>query len=133
MRMKALCLFCLLAGLAIAVTGLAQEGHPMVGTWYGDWGSTPTQRNQFTIVMSWDGKKISGTMNPGPDSVPIKVATLDSSNWTAHIEFDAKDKTGNPVHIVADGKLDNIGMFNRTLSGTWNQGATKADFKLKRE
>ena len=38
MRLKAACLFCLLVGLSITVAGLAQEGHPLVGTWYGDWG-----------------------------------------------------------------------------------------------
>jgi hypothetical protein len=133
MRVKATCLFCFLAGLAIAVAGLAQEGHPLVGTWYGDWGPTPTERNQIIIVMSWDGKKISGTINPGPDAIPLKVATLDSTKWTVRIEADTKDKSGNPVHIVADGKLENIGSYNRTLAGTWNHGATKADFKIKRE
>ena len=131
MRLKSACC-CLLAAAAIAVTAAAQEGHPVVGTWYGDWGPSPTERNQLTIVMSWDGKKISGTINPGPDAIAIKDATLDSGKWTLHIEADGKDKSGNPVPIVADGKLEDIGSYNRTLSGTWSQGATKGAFKIKR-
>lgn len=67
---------------AIALTSslqvVAQEGHPLKGTWYGDFGSTPTgPRRDLTVVMNWDGKIISGTVNPGKNAVPIKTATLD--------------------------------------------------------
>src|SRR6266581_1035616 len=99
MRLKAACLFCFLGGFVMVVAAFAQEGHPLVGTWYGDWGPTPTHRNQITLVMSWDGKNISGTINPGPDSIPIQAATLDSTKWTVHIEADAKDNEGNTVHF----------------------------------
>jgi hypothetical protein len=117
----------------LAVSAAAQEGHPLVGTWYGDWGPSKTDRNDVTVVMSWDGKNITGVINPGPDAVPIKVATLDSSKWTVHLEADAKDKSGNLVHFVVDGKLENLGSPNRTLSGTWNHGTVKGDFKITRD
>src|SRR5262245_57024510 len=42
--------------LSALVPLFAQEGHPLTGTWSGDWGPTPTQRNHVTLVMSWDGK-----------------------------------------------------------------------------
>ena len=55
-------------GWVIAILPLlAQEGHPLTGTWAGDWGPTITQRTHLTLVMNWDGKNISGTINPGPD------------------------------------------------------------------
>jgi len=133
MRVRAALVLCLLTGLALARVAFAQEGHPLVGTWYGDWGTSPTQRTQITVVMTWDGKNISGIIDPGPDAYPIKTATLDSTKWILHLEADSKDRSGNPVHIVADGKLENIGSYNRTLTGTWNQGTTKADFKLRRD
>ena len=41
-----------------------------------------------------------------------------SLNWTVHFEADAKDGS----HIVIDGKLDNIGSYNRTITGTWTEG-----------
>ena len=47
-----------------------------------------------------------------------------------HFEADAKDKAGNPVHVVADGKLENIGSYNRTITGTWTEGDAKGDFKI---
>lgn len=133
MRLKAAFVFCLVAGLFATVVGFAQEGHPLTGVWYGDWGPNATQRNHLTIQMQWDGKAVSGIVNPGPDPYPLKVVTLDSSKWTVHIEADGKDEKGSPAHFVADGKLENIGSYNRTITGTWNFGTTKATFKLRRD
>ena len=120
---------------ALAAVAIAQEGHPLVGTWYGDWGPSRQERHDVTIVMTWDGKSIGGTIDPGPDAVPFKTATLDSSTWTVHIEAERAAKgTGAPaVRYVIDGKLANLGSYNRTLTGTWTSGATKSDFKLTRD
>jgi hypothetical protein len=123
----------LLVVACLAVGAEAQEGHPLVGSWYGTWGASASQRNDVTIVMSWDGKNISGMINPGPDAVPFKVATLDSSKWTVHIEAEGKDRAGSIVRYTIDGKLENIGSYNRTLTGTWIQGSVKGDFKIGRE
>jgi len=124
-----------LTALAVlsAIPMAAQEGHPLVGTWSGEWGPSPTHRNHITIVMSWDGKNISGTINPGPDNIPLKTATLDSTKWTVHFEFEAKSPKGEMLKYVADGKLENIGSHNRTLTGTWSHGAVKGDFKITRD
>jgi hypothetical protein len=112
---------------------MAQEGHPLTGVWFGDWGPSATHRNQITVVLSWDGKAITGLVNPGPDSVPLKVATLDSTKWMVHLEAETKDQKGNMVRFMADGKLENIGAYNRTLKGTWNHGNVKGDFMLQRD
>jgi hypothetical protein len=120
--------------LSVAASVLAQEGHPLVGTWYGDWGSSPQQRNDVTMVMTWDGKTIGGTIDPGPNAVPFKSATLDSSTWSVHIEAERAAKGNAPaVRYVIDGKISNLGSYNRTLSGTWTQDSTKGDFKLTRD
>ncbi len=120
--------------LPFAAAIFAQEGHPLVGTWYGDWGPTPQQRHDVTIVMTWDGKSIGGTIDPGPDAVSFKTATLDSSGWTVHIEAERPAKGATAaVRYVIDGKLANLGSYNRTLSGTWTDGASKGDFKLTRD
>ena len=120
--------------LVLAASAVAQEGHPLVGTWYGDWGPSPQERHDVTVVMTWDGKKIGGTIDPGPDEIPFKTATLDSSAWTVHIEAErpASAKTA-ALHCVIDGKLANLGSYNRTLTGTWTQGTTKGEFTLTRE
>lgn len=123
---------CLLACVGVVAPGFAQQGHPLTGTWNGDWGTSPTQRTQMTIVMTWDGKETKGTINPGPDSAPVSVF-LDVINWTVRIETDMKDSAGKPVHVLAEGKMDDIGNYHRTISGTWKQGATNGTFKLTRD
>lgn len=136
MRAKILCFVCVWACLTIpTMTGaLAQEGHPLIGTWSGEWGPSATQRNPVLIVMEWKTTTLSGVINPGyPDEAPIRVGTLDSTKWTVHLEADSKDERGNAVKVVVDGKLENIGSLNRTLTGTWTRGSTKGNFKLTRE
>jgi len=116
-----------MACLAIYLPIFAQQGHPLTGTWSGTWGTTPAQRNQVTIVMNWDGKNVTGLINPGPDSIPLSSVSVDYSRWTVHIEANGKDR------IVAEGKLEDLGSYHRTITGTWAQGTTKADFKVTRD
>ena len=133
MRRLAFFLGCLWACLGVAVSGFAQQGHPLTGTWSGDWGSTATQRTQVTFVMNWDGKQVTGIINPGPDSIPIASVFVDVATWTIRIEADTKDKSGSAVHIAAEGKLEDIGSYHRTITGTWRQGTAKGDFKITRD
>ena len=123
---------CVLAFLSVA-SGLAQQGHPLTGTWSGDWGPSATQRNQITLVMNWDGKNVTGIINPGPDSAPLTSVFLDVTNWTVRIEADAKDKAGKAVHIAAEGKLEDLASYHRTIRGTWHQGSANGDFRLTRD
>jgi hypothetical protein len=122
-----------LAILLIAATALAQEGHPLTGTWSGDWGATATQRNHLTLVLSWDGKNVTGTINPGPDAVQLGSVFLDVTNWTVRIEADGKDQAGKVVHISAEGKIEDLSSAHRKLAGTWSQGSSKGDFRLVRD
>jgi hypothetical protein len=126
-RIKILPALLLLAASVIAPQSHAQQGHPLTGTWSGDWATSPTARTQITFVMTWDGKKISGLINPGPDSIPLTSVFLDVTNWTVRIEASAKDK------ITAEGRLDDLGSYHRTIKGTWHQGSTTGDFRLTRD
>ena len=171
-------LLCLLTFLAITASALAQEGHPLKGTWLGDWGPTKTQRTPVFIILDWDGKAITGTINPGPDGIPLQKASLEiqkgapvqpaaappaagrgggappqgaaapavgtnqrgaggppptPDTWLVHLEADGKDQAGKAAHIVIDGKIENLGLYNRYIVGTWTQGTTKGDFKITRQ
>jgi hypothetical protein len=112
-----------------AVAFWAQEGHPLTGSWHGEWHPAAGQKIPVLIYMKWNSKAVEGTINPGPKAAPLKVANLDASNWTVHLEADTKEQK----HIVIDGKLDNIGSYNRTITGTWAQGDVKGDLKLTRD
>ena len=56
----------LLIFLGVAAPNFGQQGHPLTGTWNGDYGTNPTQRTPITIVMTWDGKEVKGIANPAP-------------------------------------------------------------------
>jgi hypothetical protein len=116
-----------------AIVALAQEGHPLTGTWHGEWSPAPGQHGRIVMFMKWDAKNIVGTINPGPKGGPITAVTLDADKWTVHVEGDTKDAAGKLVHVSADGKLENIGSYNRTITGTWMQGGAKGDFKITRD
>lgn len=117
----------------LAALAFAQEGHPLSGTWHGEWTAPTGQKSRIVMALKWDTKNVVGTLNPGPRSAPFKEVTLDPEKWMVHFEVDGKDKAGNPVHVVADGKLENIGSYNRTITGTWMQGDVKGEFKVTRD
>jgi hypothetical protein len=120
--------------LFVALTAFvsAQEGHPLVGTWHGTWGPNATQRTDVTIVLEYDGKAITGMMNPGPDAIRFDKVTLDPSNWTVH--FDATSKArGKATPIVIDVTVQDVTNRRRTLVGTWTQDGVKNDFKASRD
>ena len=155
--MKSVRLFFLMAAVLV-LPAIAQEGHPLTGTWYGDFGMSRGQRNDLTVVLKWDGANTTGIVNPGPGSIPIKTARLDVTlgkpgqrgqqaqdgkpavpavpavppNFSVHFEIDAKNKAGGIDHFIFDGKIENPVAGNRTIVGTWTCGNTKGDFRLRR-
>lgn len=225
MRKLTLGLFAVLACLALILPLAAQEGFPLKGSWLGDWGEGTANRNQVFVVFDWDGKVISGAINPGTEMIAVKNASLTPTpiapppgtaaaapagggggrgggrgggggqgaaagapaaggaaagaggtapagggqaaavpalpgapaaggaapggggrggngagpsapatvEWVVHFEGDGKDSKGATVHYVADGKIENIGLYNRSLAGTWVSGTTKGTFKLTRQ
>jgi hypothetical protein len=122
-----------LLALVILIQAIAQQGHPLTGTWNGDWGVNSGPRTQITVVMSWDGKAVSGKINPGPDAAPLANVVVDPTTWTVRFEADLKDSSGKPSHVMAEGHIDDLGSYHRTLTGSWRQGANKGDFKLTRD
>jgi len=129
---------CLLACLAFAVATSAQEGHPLVGSWHGDWGISAAGRQDLTVVFDYtpDGADVTGIANPGYDHATLQNFQLtipQPTEWNVRFEVELKDKSGKATRYVAEGKLDRIGSDRRTLAGTWTAGASRGDFKLTRD
>lgn len=122
----------LIAVLSLAASATAQYGHPLKGSWSGDWGPNADDRNRLLLLLDWDGTTITGTINPGPNAVPIETATLDPASWSVHIEAEGADADGKAVAYVIDGELQNLGSYNRVLTGSWTQGGVTGDFTLIR-
>jgi hypothetical protein len=130
--MRTLILTCALF-LAAVIPASPQEGHPLSGTWTGDSGATPTTRQHLTIVLNWDGKAITGLVNPGPDGGSLRSVTLDPATWTVRLEGELKDASGRPTPFSGEGKIENLGSIHRTIKGTWKQGTATGDFRLTRD
>lgn len=129
LRASALAVLCLLA----SASARSQEGHPLVGTWHGDWGTSAAERNDLTVIIDWDGKRLTGLVNPVTDRSPLIDAELHSSDWTVRFGVDLKAESGGTMRCIADGKLDDLGSDRRTLSGTWTCGEIEGDFQLRRD
>jgi hypothetical protein len=89
-------------------------------------------------VLDFDGKAITGMMNPGPDSVRFDKVTLDPATWSVRFEATPKAATGKAAaekaaSIVIDVMIQDVTSRRRSLVGTWTQGATKGDFKASRD
>ena len=132
MRARLVRLVGLLSILGVAVTAAAQYGHPLKGTWSGDWGTGPDDRHRLLLQFDWDGETITGTINPGPDAVPLKEASLDPSTWSVHLEAEGRDGAGSTVRYVIDGELQNLGSAHRVITGSWTEGGVTGDFTIKR-
>ena len=78
--------------------------------------------------MSWDGKKVSGVINPGPNSIPLGDVAVDFSNWTVRIQATGKDGA-----IAAEGRIEDLASSHRSIKGTWKQGAASGEFRLTRD
>ena len=125
-------LFVFLAACVIGAPARAQEGHPLKGSWIGTWGPSKVHSNDLLVILNWDGKAISGTINPGTDDIAIKNATLNPEGWVVHFEADAKDKAC-PINYVFDGKIEGLAFHNRTISGTWKSNRENGPFKIQRQ
>ena len=142
MRKRVLWFTCIVAIAAMAGSALAQFGHPLKGSWSGEWSLKKGDENRILLDFDWDGKTLKGMLNPGTDNVTLQKLTLqpppitDVSKgmdpWQLHFEADTKDASGKAVHLVVDGKLQNIGAYSKFITGTWTVGGQKADFKVTR-
>ena len=124
-----LAILCLSAGTPV----VAQEGHPLKGSWLGTWGPSQHHSNDILVVMDWDGANITGTINPGTDDMPIRNATLDPDGWVLRFEAQGKAQTGAVVNYVIEGRIENISFHNRSVVGTWKNETESGRFEISRQ
>jgi hypothetical protein len=118
---KKIIISALALGLISSVS--AQEGHPVKGSWIGEWEGNALGESVL-MVMDWDGEKISGVINPGTDDLQIDSATLNPDDWTIHIE--AGD-------YVIDGTFNRLELPNRSITGTWKGGNDSGNIEIVRQ
>jgi len=112
----------------------AQFGHPLKGQWSGQWGPADSPK-RLLLDLHWDGKEITGVVNPGDENAAVKSVTFDYSDpsaWKVKLTAEGKDKSGKPVAISVDGTLENIGAYSKLFHGTWTEAGQKGAFTLTR-
>jgi hypothetical protein len=142
MQSRTRCLVGVIALLALVAPAFAQMGHPLKGSWSGEWWLKKGEESRVLLDFDWDGKVLKGMLNPGTDNVAVQNLTLQTppindvskamDPWLLHFEADVKDTSGRTVRYVVDGKLQNIGAYNKFITGTWAVGNQKGEFKVVR-
>ncbi len=122
-------------GLVLAVlyqTAMAQHGHPLVGTWSGDWKGADGQAGRVLLVLKFDADQvISGNIIEGTVRSPITEGTLDPDTWTVTLKAEQKDKSGATVPVQIEGVIENLGSTTeRAIVGTWQKGNTRSDLRV---
>jgi len=127
MRARVLVLGCFVSLFLLVTSAFAQDA--LSGTWSGDWGPGPGDRNPVTLSLKWDGKALTGNVTGGENvgaPIPIQKGTFDPNSGKVHMEAETKNpRTGQTVHFVIEGKVD-----KGTMTGSWNHDNRNGDFKL---
>jgi hypothetical protein len=133
MRVRTFSLAGILVALALSVPGQAQEGHPLRGSWIGEWSDNETHDEFVLIVLEWDGREITGMINPGTDNIEITEAELDPEDWSVRISADTEDSSGRAVDYVIEGNIQDLELPNRYITGTWRNASGRGDFEIRRQ
>jgi hypothetical protein len=115
--------------LSIATAAHAQEGFPLDGTWRGQRQAGTEAPVTIVMVLEWNGKKVSGLIDPGPRSIQITKAELIPEGWRVNIE--AHTSAGEAISFT--GVIGKLGAYDRTIIGTWTQGGRSYPVRMVRE
>jgi hypothetical protein len=132
-------IWALVIAALLGATAAAQEGHPLAGTWYGDYG-TGNQRTDVTVIMKWDGTSLTGSINPGPNTRPIKSVVMNITPGKPAPQGQGSTSGTPPVFsvridvdgMVFEGAIQNPVAGNRRITGTWTRGSEKGTFQIRR-
>jgi hypothetical protein len=115
--------------LAFLATAHAQEGFPLDGTWRSDTTAKDGSHRTIVLIMQWDGKQISGTVNPGPNGWDFTGGKLNPDGWK--FTLDTKNSKGAAIRF--EGVISDLGKYRRVLAGKWTEGGSTIDVRFVHE
>ena len=100
------------------------------GTWSGHWGPGPDRQTEVVLELKWEGKALTGTINPGLRAIELSEATFDPQTRMTHMVLDYPISGGDidhysTDHYVIDGKVE-----DKTMRGTWLCHNGSGDFAV---
>jgi len=133
MRVPAFFLTALVVCLVFVAPVIAQEGHPLKGSWLGTWGPSEDHTNVVVVIMDWDGQQITGMINPGTDNIAMENATLNPEGWAVRFEAKGQSRTGETLNYVIEGTIENLPFNDRFIRGTWRHQSASGPFEVTRQ
>lgn len=118
--------------LTLSSLALGQEGHPLKGSWIGEWSGNESHDEFVLLVLDWDGKNVTGVINPGTDNIEIDKVELDPTDWSVTIEADT-EVDGKPLNYVITGNIQQLELPTRSINGTWKSESGAGDFQISRQ
>lgn len=122
-----LVLVSLVASACKSESASSTTADPLSGTWRGEWGPTPTRQTEVTVEFKWDGKELTGTVDPQGNAYKFTKASFDPSTSAVRMELDGPNSQRETVHYVIEGKVT-----GKTISGTFNRAGETGTFNIEK-
>jgi hypothetical protein len=100
---------------------------PLSGTWRGEWGPTPSRQTDVAVEFKWDGKDLTGTVDPEGNAYKFTKASFDPTTSVVKMELDGPNSHRETVHYLIEGKVS-----GKTISGTFDRAGEKGTFKIEK-
>lgn len=116
--------------LLTVVPGWAQQGHPLVGSWSGEWQPTGGPRQRILLVLDYEDDELSGAVFFGTRRIELTSATLDPGSWSVRLE--ARDEAADhAVDYLIMGAIENLGSITaRSIAGSLSGDGESGDFRV---
>lgn len=111
---------------------LAQEGHPLNGTWSGNRDSDGRNVRVLLIMDMLPNQLIEGTLIENGARIPLSDVTLHHEDWSVTMRAVGKNRAGDQVNYEIEGVIENLGSATeREIAGTWKDGNGRGDFRVR--
>ncbi|MDR0780105.1 MAG: hypothetical protein LBF16_05345 [Pseudomonadales bacterium] len=124
----------MLLSAALALVGqgaFAQHGHPLQGSWSGNW-TSGSQQGRLLVLLDFSvDQVISGSIIEDGVRTPISEASLDPDTWSVTLKGEQQAPDGSSAPLEIKGKIENLGSITeRSIVGTWRKGTANGAVRL---
>lgn len=111
-----------------AAVSLAQEGHPLTGSWSGNRVVDGKNARILMVMELARDQTISGYVLEKGKKVPVEGVTVDPQTWT--VKFSLAATEGAP-HYTVEATFEDMGATDRQLVGKWTEGKASGVFSVR--